>query len=191
MRSEKKAGPRMIVASTFLIRVVLLVECRALVAERVLVPFAFAQDSARDQSTSEPTRGFKNSSRSVAVLFFPKMSAGIPTSSLLMMEVADSDRASSNSFRKRSFSSSALRHLSSRSERYFAFLSRYALWTMREREGGSVVSFRLPLAICEPRCFVWIVPNRQIRRQIANPNLNTGSATGVCSRLSRSHRIIQ
>jgi hypothetical protein len=159
------------------------VECRALVAERVLAPSAFARDSARDQSTSEPTRDFKNSSRSATVFFSRKCLPVILTSSLLMMEVADSDRASSNSFRKRSFSSSALRHLSSRSERCFAFLSRYALWTMREREGGSVVSFRLPLVICEPRCFIWIVPNRQIRRQIANPNLNTGSVTGVCSRL--------
>jgi hypothetical protein len=106
-------------------------------------------------------RGVLKIARNLAVVFFfpkrkKKSSAEfLLASSLLMMEVADSDRASSNSFRKRSFSSSALRHLSSRSERYFAFLSRYALWMMSGREGGSVVSFRLPLVICEPRWFVW------------------------------------
>ena len=44
-RNEKNVGPRIVIASTFLIRVVL-VECRALVAERVPAPFAFAPDSA-------------------------------------------------------------------------------------------------------------------------------------------------
>jgi hypothetical protein len=53
----------------------------------------------------------------------------------------------------------------------------------RGREGGSVVFFRLPLVICEPRWSVWTVPNSQIRRQIDNPNLSEGSALkeiGVC-----------
>jgi hypothetical protein len=46
-RNEKNLGPRIVIASTFLIRVVLVhVECRALVAERMLAPFAFAPDSA-------------------------------------------------------------------------------------------------------------------------------------------------
>jgi hypothetical protein len=44
-RNEKKAGPRIVIASTFLIRVVLVV-CQALVAERVPAPSAFAPDSA-------------------------------------------------------------------------------------------------------------------------------------------------
>ena len=43
-RNVKNVGPRMVVTSTFLIRVA--VECRALVAERVPAPFAFSQDSA-------------------------------------------------------------------------------------------------------------------------------------------------
>jgi len=44
-RHEKNEGPRIVIASTFLIRVVL-VECRALDAERVLALFAFVPDSA-------------------------------------------------------------------------------------------------------------------------------------------------
>ena len=44
-RNEKNIGSRIVIASTFLIRVVL-VECRALVAERATAPFAFAPDSA-------------------------------------------------------------------------------------------------------------------------------------------------
>ncbi len=45
-RNEKNVGPRIVIASTFLIRVVLVVECRALVAERALALFAFGPDSA-------------------------------------------------------------------------------------------------------------------------------------------------
>ena len=44
-RNEKREGPRIIIASTFPIRVVLVV-CQALVAERVPAPSAFAPDSA-------------------------------------------------------------------------------------------------------------------------------------------------
>ena len=51
---RRKQGPRMVNASTFLIRVVLVVR-QALVAERVPVPSAFVPDSASDRSTSEPT----------------------------------------------------------------------------------------------------------------------------------------
>ena len=52
-RYEKKAGPRMVIASTFPIRVVPVV-CQALVAERVPAPSAFVPDSASDRSTSGP-----------------------------------------------------------------------------------------------------------------------------------------
>jgi hypothetical protein len=102
----------------------------------------------------------------------------LASSLLLTTVVADSesDRASSNSFRKRSFSSSALRHLSSRSARYFAFLSRYALWMTRGREGGSVLSFRLPLVICLASWFVWT--RGQIAKfvvKLITPNLSEGS----------------
>lgn len=129
---------------------------------------------------SEHTRaytGFKKKKYFVIFLFFPEnVAQNFLTSSPLTMGAVGSNRASSNSFRKRSFSSSTLRHLSSRSERYFAFLSRYARWTMRERERGTVVSFRLPLVIFVNHVgFVW-TPNSQIRRQIKNPNLSKGFA---------------
>ena len=45
LERNKNVGPRIVIASTFPIRVVLF-ERQALVAERVLAPFAFAPDSA-------------------------------------------------------------------------------------------------------------------------------------------------